>query len=159
MSLYRHFPSKDALIAASLEYMDVQFWQWIDGEIEGTKTPIEKLIGIFRAVEKLASSTKCLGCAFQGAAADFPDLEHFSHKAALAHKNAVINRLTQLARDAGLVKPARLARQLLLLMDGAWASARMYGTKGPAKEVAEAAQLLIEASTPEPMRRKARDGR
>jgi AcrR family transcriptional regulator len=149
MSLYRHFPSKDALIAAALDQMNTQFWHWIDGETGGASSPREKLIAIFHAVEKVATSYKCLGCAFQAAAADFPDFEHLNHKAALAHKEQVVNRLTELAHDAGLLKPRQLAQQLLLLMDGAWASARMYGTRGPAREVAAAAQALVDAHTRE----------
>ena len=159
MSLYRHFPSKDTLIAATLEYMNIQFWHWIDSETEGTKSPMEKLIAIFRAVGKLAPTAKCLGCAFQGAAAEFPEVEHINHKAALAHKNQVLDRLTQLARDAGLLNPRQLAQQLLLLMDGAWVSARMYGTNGPATEVTAAAQALIEGHNARPVKGKARANR
>lgn len=156
MSLYRHFPSKDVLIAACLDHMNTEFWEWIGEETAGSQAPVEKLIAIFHAVEKVTTSTNCPGCAFQGAAADFPDINHRNHKAALAHKNEVVNRFTRLAREAGLRKPRRLAQQLLLLMDGAWASARMYGTKGPAAEVAGAAQALIEASNSEAVKGKAR---
>jgi AcrR family transcriptional regulator len=149
MSLYRHFPSKDKLVVASLERVNGEFWEWIDAETARAATPEAKLIAIFRAVGEAARSKECLGCAFQGAAADFPDNDHLNHQVAIAHKNQVLERFTKLAASAGFMKPKRLARQLLLLMDGAWASARMYGAKGPAAEVVAAAQTLIEASRPE----------
>ena len=38
-----------------------------------------------------------------------------------------------------------LAGQLLLLMDGAWVAARIFGPKNPAARVAEAARVLIAA--------------
>jgi hypothetical protein len=106
------------------------------------------LMRLFTAVQKLAISSECLGCAFQTAAADFPDLDHLNHKAALNHKTKVFRYITDLAKKTGLRNPKGLARQLVLLMDGAWASARMYNNGGPATELAKAAESLIVASTP-----------
>ena len=148
MSLYNHFPSKDALIVAAIKHMDEQFWIWLERETATAKTAREKLSRIFQAVEKLATSTECLGCAFQAAAADFPNLENLNHEAAQNHKTKVFNYLFQLAKKAGLHNPKRLASQLMLLMDGAWSSARMYRTRGPASELATAAESLIAASAP-----------
>jgi hypothetical protein len=64
---------------------------------------------------------------------------------ALAHKRAVLARLRTLAREAGLHAPEALAEQLLLLMDGAWVAARMFGPGNPGAQVAAAAGALIEA--------------
>jgi hypothetical protein len=102
-------------------------------------------VATFDAVAKLADSPQCLGCTFQGTAAEFPDPEHPGHRVARAHKQAVLARLRDLAEDAGLRAPADLAQQLLLLMDGAWVAARMFGPDNPAVQVAAAAQTLIEA--------------
>ena len=148
MTLYHHFASKDDLIVAALQQMDKEFWRWMDLKINSAKSPRDKLIAIFTATQKLASSPECLGCAFQAAASDFPDKQHLNHQAALAHKQEVLSRLTGLAREAKLLRPGQLAQQLLLLMDGAWASARMYGAGGPAKEIIAAARALIDAHTP-----------
>ncbi|MCI0443919.1 TetR/AcrR family transcriptional regulator [bacterium] len=148
MSLYNHFPSKDVLIVAAIKHMDAQFWEWIDRETVSAKSAREKLKRIFVAVQQLAISPACLGCAFQAAVADFPDLEHLNHKAAQNHKTKMLDYLARLAKEAGIRNPKGLARQLVLLMDGAWASARMYSTNGPASELAGAAEALIAASTP-----------
>lgn len=40
--------------------------------------------------------------------------------------------------------PAALADQLFLLMDGAFMAARMFGSDGPARGVAQAVQALID---------------
>jgi hypothetical protein len=64
---------------------------------------------------------------------------------ALAHKQAVRARLRALAEQAGLREPEDLADQLLLLMDGAWVAARMFGPDNPGGQVAAAARALIQA--------------
>lgn len=145
MSLYRHFPSKDDLIAAYLEESNRQFWHWIDGATADVQDPAERLITMFAAIEKLATSPQCLGCTFQGTAAEFPDRDHPGHQVARAHKENVRDRFADLARQAGLGAPDRLANQLLLLMDGAWVAARMFGPQNPAAGLADTARTLVDA--------------
>lgn len=150
MTLYRHFPSKDDLIAAYLDRANAEFWDWLEGEIAVAKGPRAKLIAAFEATARLATSPRCLGCTFQAAASEFPEIEHPGHEVALAHKRRVLDRLAGLARDVGLADPDGLASQLLLLMDGAWVAARMFGPGNHATTVAEAARALIEAHASAP---------
>jgi len=77
-------------------------------------------------------------------AAEFPEAGHPGHRVATAHKRAVVERLAELAGAAGAPDPDELARELLLLMDGAFASARMFGRKGPAASVGRAAAAVID---------------
>jgi AcrR family transcriptional regulator len=145
MSLYRHFPSKDDLIVAYLEESNRQYWEWLDDAVADIAGPVDKLIGIFQAVEALVTSPECLGCTFQGTAAEFPDRDHHGHQVAIAHKNQVRHRFAELAREAGLRDPDQLADRLLLLMDGAWVAARMYGPDNPAHGLTGTATTLIDA--------------
>src|SRR6266545_552354 len=116
MTLYRHFRSKDELIAAYLERADRYLLQWIEGLIAPHADPRDALIGVFDGVAKLASSPECLGCAFVGAAAEFPEPEHPGHRVALGHKRAVAASLRELAEAAGATDPKALAEELLLVM-------------------------------------------
>jgi AcrR family transcriptional regulator len=145
MTLYRHFPSKDHLIAAYLERSDAEFMAWFDGAIGSVDDPREKLITAFKETAKLASSARCLGCTFQAVASEFPEIDHPGHRVALGHKRAMLDRFVSLAREAGLRDPDGLAAQLLLLMDGAWAAARMFGPTNHAASVPQAARALIDA--------------
>jgi AcrR family transcriptional regulator len=143
-TLYHHFSSKDALIVAYLQHSDERFWAWFQGAVASEQEPRAKLVALFEAVGRLARSPACLGCTFQGTAAEFPDPAHPGHRAARAHKQAVLRRLRELAAQAGARDPAELASELLLLMDGAFAAARMFGRRSPAASVASAAAALIE---------------
>jgi AcrR family transcriptional regulator len=147
-TLYRHFGSKDELIVAYLEDANASFWTWFEASIDRTAEPRERLIGLFAAVERLATDPGCLGCTFQATAAEFPETEHVGHATALAHKQSVRARLGELAADTGASDPNALADALLLLMDGAFAAARMYRRSSPAAQVAAAARVLINAHVP-----------
>jgi AcrR family transcriptional regulator len=150
MTLYRHFPSKDDLIAAYLERANAEFMVWLEDAIGAVDDPTAKLIAAFRATAKLATSPRCLGCTFQGAASEFPAVDHPGHRVALAHKRAVVERFAGLACDAGLRDPDGVASQLLLLMDGAWVASRMFGPSNHAATVADAAAAVIARATSGP---------
>ncbi|MEO7296557.1 MAG: TetR family transcriptional regulator [Candidatus Limnocylindria bacterium] len=145
MPLYRHFPSKNDLIAAYLERSDRESWEWLDREIRRRKEPREKLVVAFEPVAKLATSLRCMGCTFQGRRLSSPDLRHPGRRVALAHKQRILERLADLAGQAGLRAPDRLAAQLLLLMDGAWVANRMFGSHNHAGAVADAARAIIQS--------------
>lgn len=146
MTLYRHFLSKDALIVAYLERTDEQFWAWFEGATSKyPDSPRAQLLAVFEALAALVSKPTCYGCPFLHAATEFPALEHPGHRVALEHKQAVRTRLRELATQAGAYQPDVLADQLLLLMDGAFLQARMFGPTNPTVHVAQAAATLIEA--------------
>ena len=160
-TLYRHFPTKDDLIAAHLDVADARFWAWFDRAIDPTAAPADALAGLFDAVGELASSPSCLGCTFQVSAAEFPDRSHPGHAVALAHKDAVRARMRDLAGAAGADRPEDLADALLLIMDGAFAATRMYGPDNPGRRAGDAARALLAADTgarfaSSPSRRRAR---
>jgi AcrR family transcriptional regulator len=137
MTLYRYFPSKDALIVAYLEQVNQLFWDWFDAAIEPFEgEPRRQLGAVFAALEELVRSPQCYGCAFLVAASEFPELDSPGHRVALAHKQTV---------RAGAPKPAVLANQLALLMDGAFAAVRVFGAGNPGAGIVDAATTLIEA--------------
>jgi AcrR family transcriptional regulator len=143
MTLYRHFPSKDDLIAVYLGRTDQQLLAWMDGLIEPHTDPRQALEAVFEGVAKLASSPECTGCAFVGAAGEFPEPDHPGHRAAIEHKRAVVDRFRELAQRAGARDANALAEELLLIMDGAWSAARVFGPGSHGRRAAAAAKALI----------------
>jgi AcrR family transcriptional regulator len=145
MTLYRHFPSKEALIAAYLERTNEQLLAWMEGLIAPHRDPRVALEAVFDGVAKLASSPECLGCTFVAAASEFPERDHLGHEAAVAHKRAVVGRLRELAERAGARDANALAEELLLIMDGAWSAARVFGPGSHGRRASRAAKDLIAA--------------
>jgi AcrR family transcriptional regulator len=132
-------------IVAYLNQSNAQFWSWFDEVRAMSDNPRTKLELLFDAVAGLAGDAECLGCTFTSAASEFPDLDHPSHIAALQHKRQVMALLEQLATEAHARDPRGLAESLMLVMDGAWNAARMFGSGSHASRAAEAARVLIGA--------------
>ena len=147
MTLYRHYPSKDDLIVAFLRQSDEDFWGYFEQSTKQATTARGKLLAFFAALGDYATSPGCYGCPFINVATEFPQPDYPGHKIAWEHKERVRARFRQLAEDAEAPKPDALANALLLLMDGAYMAARMYGASpdNPAAGVAEAARRLIDS--------------
>ncbi len=147
MSLYRNFPSKDALVAAWLEDRNAFFWRrWDQAEASRDGDPRGQLEAVLDMVAATASHAKWRGCPFLNTATEFPEHDHPARAVILAHKLAVGVRLRSLAAAAGARPPDLLAQQLQLLIDGAYAIGQSLGPHGPAKTVAAAGRALIAAS-------------
>jgi hypothetical protein len=62
------------------------------------------------------------------------------------HKRMLERHVTELAQKAELRNPAELARQLLLLKEGAIVTAHLGHTENPAQNAKTAAAALIDAT-------------
>lgn len=146
MTLYRHYPSKDDLIVAFLKASNEDFWGYFEQSTANAPTARDKLLAFFQALQDYVVSPECYGCPFINVATEYPDTDYAGHQVALEHKLSVRARFNELAREAGARQPEGLANALLLLMDGAYMAARMFGGSpgNPAANVAEAALDLIE---------------
>ena len=150
MSLYRNFPSKDALVTAWLEDRNAFFWRrWERAEAMCSGDPRAQLEAILDMVAATASHPKWRGCPFLNTGTEFPEPDHPARAVILANKHAVRERLQALAADARARDPALLAQQLQLLIDGAYSIGQSLGPQGPAKTVASAGRALIAAQLSE----------
>ncbi|HEX2724890.1 MAG TPA: TetR/AcrR family transcriptional regulator [Beijerinckiaceae bacterium] len=145
MTLYRHFPSKDDLVVAYLKRSEDEFCEWFERALATEREPRAKLLAVFTALGALAQSRQCLGCTFQVSVSEYPDPNHPAHRVAVGHKKETRRQFATLARQARLRDPNALADKLLLLMDGAWVAARIFGRDNPARHVADAARSLLAA--------------
>lgn len=143
MTLYRHFQSKDELIVAYLNQTNQRFWDWFEEVTASAAGPRQKILAFFSALAEQANEATSHGCAFLNCAVDFPDLNHPGHILSLRHKDAVRRRFRTLAAEANLPDPDGIADGLLMLMDGAYMSIRLYGPGSPATRVHQAAERLL----------------
>src|SRR5215472_8932957 len=146
MSLYRNFPSKDALVAAWLEDRNDFFWQrWEQAEASRGEEPRDRMEAVLDMIAAAVSHRKWRGCPFLNTTTEFPEPDHPARAIILANKQAVRARLQALSAAAGARDPDLLAQQLQLLIDGAYAIGQSLGPDGPASAVASAGRALIAA--------------
>jgi hypothetical protein len=109
------------------------------------RTPRERLLGVFDALDELFTDPGFKGCAFEMASAEAPP-GGAVERAAGAYREWVRTLFTTLAQDAGVADPDALARQLRLLYDGAGLSARMDHDPSAATTARAAAAALLDAA-------------
>lgn len=143
-SMYKHFRSKEELILAALKLRDEQFRGWLFGRMAAIgKSPREQLLALFDALGEWFDEPGFRGCMFVKAACEFQDADHPIHAQAAAHKRVLLNHFRSLSAAAGASDPDLLARQLLILKEGAVVTAQMQnGTKAAKSAKAAAAALL-----------------
>ena len=146
-SMYKHFRTKEDLIIAVLRLRDENFRNWLYRRMEELgSTPREQLIAMFDALEEWFSEPGYRGCMFVKASSEFQDATHPIHKQSADHKRMLADHMTRLARQADLSEPELLARQLLLLKEGAIVTAHLGYTENAAQDAKAAARRLIDAS-------------
>lgn len=139
-TLYNHFPSKDALIAAYLSRRMRPM-----AATQGAAA--EEILGYFGELERWFASPEFRGCPLLNAVSELGDPRHPAH--AIARDGKERRRLWFRDRLAALrvADPEGLALQLLLLSDGAIAQALVRRDAEAAVAAREAARVLLQAAT------------
>lgn len=148
MSLYRAYPSKDALIAAILQE-DAEEWDAWFREVTGdVPTAAGKLRALMDAAAREMEDPDYRGCPMLLAQAEFPDPEHPTHRIVAAFKARVCNEIIELAREAGAAEPQRLGELLAMLFDGAWSSIPYLGGKRAGEVLRDGSAIFLKALLP-----------
>ena len=104
-------------------------------------------------VSQWASQSTARGCALANAAVELAERRHPARRVVEAHKRKQCDRLVALVREAGYVKPERLAEEIFLLVEGARVSLQSVGREGPgARLYALACALLDSAPKKKPVK-------
>ncbi|MCB1907160.1 MAG: TetR/AcrR family transcriptional regulator, partial [Rhodocyclaceae bacterium] len=146
-TLYQHFESKDALIAAVMDAQHELMLARIRAWSEGTGGTLDEVVdALFGGLQQWASTPGWRGSGFTRAAIEFSDSPgHPARRAAHRHKVAVEDELCRALLDAGLEAPATLARQLMVLIEGCQLLVLIHGQHGYIEAAARAAADLVRA--------------
>jgi AcrR family transcriptional regulator len=142
-SVYKHYPTKDALVAAALQARDERWMQWFIAATTQAATPRARLLSVFDALQEWFASDGFHGCAFINAAGEIGDAEHPIRKVSRLHKERLLSHVLSLVQAAGLPEPEETARQWLVLIDGAIAVALVTGDLSITHSAQRAAEALL----------------
>ncbi|KVV61727.1 TetR family transcriptional regulator [Burkholderia cepacia] len=142
-SLYRHFATKDDLIEAFLLREDADFWaHWDAVAARYRRTPREELDAQLQWIGERIARPGYRGCPQINIAAEYADGNHPARKVAVAHKQELRRRLTELAGAMSVDEPETFALRLATVIDGALSSGQALHAHGPVAFLQEFAQLL-----------------
>ncbi|MBL4601905.1 MAG: TetR/AcrR family transcriptional regulator [Emcibacteraceae bacterium] len=143
-SMYKHFKTKEDLILEVLNLRDENYRSWFVRRIEAlASTPVERLLAMFDALDEWFHEETYLSCMFIRASCEYPQSSNPIHKISAKHLRLLQAYVIGLAEQAGVKNPGDLARQLMLLNEGAIVLAHIQGPDDVARNAKETAQILI----------------
>jgi AcrR family transcriptional regulator len=143
-SLYAHFASKDDLVAAYLEQRGAAWRTTLREHLENPRLSAKgKILKIFDMIVEMVEAPGFRGCPFQNAAGEVADPEHPIKRTAGSQREWIHDTMSRLVRDTGAAAPERLTGTLLVLYDGASATALIDGDPASARHARWAAEKLL----------------
>jgi AcrR family transcriptional regulator len=146
MTLYRHFGSKDELVAEYLRQsakLADACWERFRQAHPGDARA-QLCAWLEEMADHVASSDE-RGCALANAAVELPEKGHPARRVIEEFKVAQRARLVDLCRAAGLAEADMLADELHLLLEGARVTAQSVGTAGLGARLVRMGEAMIAA--------------
>jgi AcrR family transcriptional regulator len=141
-TFYRHFPSKDALVLAYLEYRDQALWDYLS-----QPTHPKNLREALTRFERYVNWPEVIGCPFLRIASEFPDTGHPFHRLAIEHQDKIVDYLATLLKPVAIDRRAAAAA-ILGVINGAFSIRMLYGTSREITLVSSAEAVLKSFQSP-----------
>jgi AcrR family transcriptional regulator len=146
MTLYRHFDSKDELVAEYLRCLagkSTATWDRLAAEHPGN--PRAQLRAWLKEMAAHVASGDQRGCALANAAVEIPEKDHPARRVIEAFKTAQCQRIVDLCAAAELAEPEMLADELFLLLEGARVTAQSIGRDGLGDRLTRMGEAMMAA--------------
>jgi AcrR family transcriptional regulator len=148
-TLYHHFSSKDALVAAVLEAQSalaLAAFQTFGRKLSGTP---EKIVDeLFAELSRWSGKPRWPGSGFTRLVHELADLPgHPAREIARRHKAALEAHLAELLAGAGLAGAPQRSREIYLLAEGAMALILIHEDQAYADAARDAARRLVRSES------------
>ncbi|MDR3494758.1 MAG: TetR/AcrR family transcriptional regulator [Ancalomicrobiaceae bacterium] len=146
MTLYRHFGSKDELVAECIRGQAAHADEkWAKLACEYPNDPVGQLGGWIKMVANYIC-TEVHGCDLVNTAIELHEDEHPARAVIAEFKTVHLRKLAEVCRAAGAADPELLANTLYMLMEGARVSRQINGADGPSARFMRVAEAAVAAS-------------
>lgn len=149
-TLYHHFNSKDELVAATVEYRDKIFYDWLNARLKAAKSGRAQIDEIFNALDdwfhdRVEQLLPFKGCFFINASAEFGDPNNPVHQRCQQHKQRITDLFFSIVRPLlkNKQQASKLAEALSLLKEGAIVMAHVQAIPDAAHKARQSARLLL----------------
>jgi AcrR family transcriptional regulator len=144
-SLYDVFGSKDELIRSYLELRAQTRRARLETRLARHTAPRERLSAVFDVVAESMAEPRYRGCAFTRANAEAAPTGPVK-KICDDYRTWLRDLFATIVRDAGGARADAVARQILMLYDGAAVAAQLDGDVGAARTARAAALMMLDAA-------------
>jgi AcrR family transcriptional regulator len=147
-TVYRQFPTKDALATA---YVQGRAEAWFERMRQAAKeypAPREGLIAVFEVLAGDTAGASYRGCPMLNTNTEFPEGQHPAHLAAMEHKQQVRDWFRTLAVDSEAQDPDQLADELLIVLNGAYATGAVLDGAAYGRRALSLARRLVNDACP-----------
>ncbi len=142
-TLYKHFPSKQALIAAVLDAEGAMWRRWFFARLRARGgPPLTRLLSIFDVLEEWFADPDFYGCPFINAIAEFGADDTLARSAAELHKDPLRTWISAIAIELGADDPREFTRAIVVQIDGAIVAAQHARDPSFARSACAVAKLL-----------------
>lgn len=146
MTLYRHFASKDELIAAWVSgIIAKKEAEWDEIAAAHPADPQAQLVDWSRRTAKKFAEMEERGSALANALAELPEPDHPARRVIDAHRLRERDRILRVCREAGFPEPELAADQFVFLLEGAKACVQCIGLKRVGEVLMRSVDALIAA--------------
>ncbi|MBU1331264.1 MAG: TetR family transcriptional regulator [Gammaproteobacteria bacterium] len=142
-SIYRYFVTKDDIAEAALKARDIRWMYWFKTECDKADTPQDRILSMFTVLKGWFESDGFRGCAFINTAGEVGDPDSPIRQLAKLHKEKLLEYTLELTGQLNVEQPQILAKQLLVLIEGAITMARVMGDYSAVESAREVAQMLL----------------
>ena len=148
VTFYRHFPSKDHLIAAYLAgRLERDQEQLARLRRDHPGDPRAALVGLGEELTRQTDSPGFRGCPYANLTAEYCDVDHPARSIAGEHRSWLLHEVEQLLDELGVASASVVAEQLVMLRAGAMAVASVSSTKNIETAFTDAWFTLIDQPT------------
>ena len=159
-TFYRHFPSKDDVVAAWLRTPETRWLDVVIAELEGSP-PLGRLVGFWEATGRWAEDQQFQGCPFLNTLVEIRDDNHPASPEVNSYIGEVEAYLSSNALDAGIRDAPSMGRELRVLAMGMWTAIVFEASTTPIETARTMAVTLLAAglgTTPEDVERRVAAG-
>ncbi|MEU6444602.1 helix-turn-helix domain-containing protein [Streptomyces sp. NPDC047046] len=123
MAIYRHFETKDALVAEWMRIVAADYQAAFDRvRTEHPGQPGEQIMGLARFIAEGLPALSHRGCPFINSLAELPDRSHPARQVIEKHKADQTRRLVGMCTEAGMPDPEQAAAEITFVLEGAQVS-------------------------------------
>lgn len=148
LTIYRYFHSKEGLVMAVLRARSNRIHAWLEQGVKDVAPGRDRILALFDLLANWYQQEGFEGCAVMNGAIDTRGDSGLTREVAREHLARYLALLGRCLAEAGVRDPTVLARQLLVLIEGATMVSSVQADERVGAETRKIVELLLDSAIP-----------